>query len=251
LNRTLFGGRVEDFIIAIPARISSTRLPEKPLRILCGKPLIGWVIESCLKITKNVLVATDDGRVKKTSEEFGAKAVITSPEHPSGTDRIFEAVRNLEFKYVVNVQGDEPFVKPIHILPIVEALKNGEEYATIAVRSKNEEEVKNPNNVKVVVDKNSHGIYFSRSVIPHPRDGRIEPKNYLKHIGIYGYTKESLGKFVSWKEGFLERIEKLEQLRIIENGCKIHVSIVSESAFGIDTEEDLRKAAEKIERGEV
>ena len=242
---------MKEFLIAIPARISSTRLPEKPLRILCGKPLIGWVVESCLKITKNVLVATDDERVKKVAEKFGAKAVITSPEHPSGTDRVFEAVRDLDFKYIVNVQGDEPFVKPIHVLPVVKALRNGEEYATIAVRFEDEEEVKNPNNVKVVVDKNSHGIYFSRSVIPHPRDGRIEPKNYLKHIGIYGYTKESLQKFVSWEGSFLEKTEKLEQLRIIENGYKIHVSIVSEGTFGVDTEEDLRKAAEKIERGEV
>ncbi|ADY73369.1 3-deoxy-manno-octulosonate cytidylyltransferase [Desulfurobacterium thermolithotrophum DSM 11699] len=242
---------MKKFLIAIPARIKSNRLPEKPLRLLCGKPLIAWVVESCLKITENVLVATDDLRVKKIAEKFGAKAVMTSPSHPSGTDRIFEAVKDLEFEYIVNVQGDEPFVKADHVLPIVGALQKGEEYATIAVRFNNEEEILNPNNVKVVVDKHNHAIYFSRNVIPYPRDGRIQIGNYLKHIGIYGYTKNSLQKFVSWNEGFLERIEKLEQLRIIENGKKIYVSVVSEGSFGIDTEEDLKKAAEKLERGEV
>lgn len=242
---------MENFIIVIPARLRSTRLPGKPLKRLGSKPLIGWVVESCLKITKNVLVATDDKRVKMVVEKFGAKAIITSSEHPSGTDRVFEAVKNSKFKYIVNVQGDEPFVKPIHVLPIVEALRRGEIYATVAVRFKRKEDVINTNNVKVILDRDFHAIYFSRSVIPHPRNGRIEAENYLKHIGIYGYTKESLQRFVSWKEGFLEKVEKLEQLRIIENGCKIHVSITSKDTLGIDTEEDFRMASEKIERGEV
>ncbi|MEO2069486.1 MAG: 3-deoxy-manno-octulosonate cytidylyltransferase [Desulfurobacteriaceae bacterium] len=242
---------MEDFLIAIPARISSTRLPEKPLRTLKGKPLIGWVVEACLKITKNVLVATDDEKIKEVAENFGAKAVLTSKNHKSGTDRIFEAVKDLPFKYIVNVQGDEPFVKSFHVLSIVDALERGEQFATIATHFSLEEEVKDPNNVKVVIDRNSYAIYFSRSVIPFPRDGKLTVSNYLKHVGIYGYTKEALEKFVSWDEGFLEKIEKLEQLRIIENGCKIKVSIVEEPTFGIDTEEDLKKALEKLEKGEV
>jgi 3-deoxy-manno-octulosonate cytidylyltransferase (CMP-KDO synthetase) len=243
------GGGVEDFLIAIPARIRSSRLPEKPLKELCGKPLIVWVVEACRRITDNVLVATDSKKVASVVRGCGVEAVLTPSELPSGTDRIWEAVKNLDVNYIVNVQGDEPFVKPEHVLPIVEALKSGEEYATVATPFKSLEEVQNPNNVKVIRDKNGHAIYFSRSVIPFVRDGELPPSNYLKHIGIYGYTKEALRRFVSWPEGFLERAEKLEQLRILENGYKIHVSVVESSLVGIDTYEDLKKA-EKILKGE-
>jgi 3-deoxy-manno-octulosonate cytidylyltransferase (CMP-KDO synthetase) len=241
---------VENFLIAIPARIRSSRLPEKPLRELCGKPLIVWVVEACKRITKNVLVATDSEKVADVVKECGVKAVLTPAELPSGTDRIWEAVKELNVNYVVNVQGDEPFVKPEHVLPIVRALKKGEEYATIATPFQSSEEVKNPNNVKVVCDKNGHAIYFSRSVIPFARDGKLPSSKYLKHIGIYGYTKEALKRFVSWPQGFLEKAEKLEQLRILENGYKIHVSVVESSLVGIDTYEDLKKA-EKILKGEI
>ena len=239
-----------DFLIAIPARIRSTRLPEKPLRELCGKPLIVWVVEACRRVTDNVLVATDSERVARVVRECGVEAVLTPPELPSGTERVWEAVKELDVDYIVNVQGDEPFVKPEHVLPIVEALKKGEEYATVATPFRSFDELQDPNNVKVVRDRKGHAIYFSRSVIPFVRDGNLSPGNYLKHVGVYGYTKEALKRFVGWPQGFLERAEKLEQLRILENGYKIHVSVVENSPLGIDTYEDLKKA-EKVLKGEV
>ncbi len=240
-----------DFLIAIPARIGSKRLPRKPLRKLAGKPLILWTLEACLRITENVVVATDDEEVAAVVKEAGGMAVITSSDLPSGTDRVYAAVKNLGFDIVINVQGDEPFVRKEHVLPVVESVRSGNEYATVAVPFSNFEKVEDPSNVKVVTDNMNYALYFSRSVIPFFREGAESPSLYLKHIGIYGYTLDSLSRFVSWEEGRLERTERLEQLRILENGYRIHVSVVESEPFGIDTERDLEVAEEMIRRGEV
>lgn len=241
---------MEDLIVVIPARMGSTRLPGKPLRELSGKPLIAWVVEAVKKVVPNVAVATDSEEVVEVSERAGAKGILTPSELPSGTDRVYHAAKNLPFKYIINVQGDEPFIKREHIVPVYEGLKRGYKFTTVATPFKKAKEVKDPSKVKVVLDKEGRALYFSRSLIPFTRDGEIKPENYLKHIGIYGFTKESLKEFVSWETGKLEKLEKLEQLRILENGGEIFVSVVEHDSFGVDTEEDL-KLAEKLVKGEV
>ena len=241
---------MEDLVVVIPARMGSTRLPGKPLRELCGKPLIARVVEAVKRVVPNVVVATDSEEVARVSEKAGAKGILTPAELPSGTDRVYHAARNLSFRYVINVQGDEPFIKREHIVSVYEGLKRGYRFTTAATPFRNLKDVKDSSKVKVVLNREGRALYFSRSPIPFSRDGEIKPENYLKHIGIYGFTKESLERFVSWKEGRLERIEKLEQLRILENGEEIYVSVVEHDSFGVDTEEDL-KLAEKMVKGEV
>jgi len=240
---------VEDFVIVVPARLGSKRLPEKPLRLLKGKPLILRTVESCLKISKNVIVATDSEKVKEVLDKLNVRVTITPSNLPSGTDRVYEAVKNLKVKYIVNVQGDEPFVKEEHVLPVVEALIKGKaQFTTAAAPFSSIEEAKSPHNVKVVRDKSGYALYFSRSLIPYPRESGF--RKFLKHVGIYGYTKEALKRFVTWKKGTLEEVEKLEQLRILENGEKIFVADVPFAPFGIDTEEELKKAEKLLEKGE-
>jgi len=236
-----------DFLIVIPARMGSRRLPGKPLRKLLGKTLIEWVFDAARKITDNVVVATDSDDIASVIRRAGGEAVITSSDHPSGTDRVAEAVKLVggEFDYIVNVQGDEPFVEAEHLFPVVERLRGGDRFSTVATKFSSFEDVKNPANVKVVLDRKGYALYFSRSRIPFDRDGFSSPDNYLRHIGIYGFRKDALFEFVSWDVGFLEKTEKLEQLRILEHGEKIAVSIVKNLGVGVDTEEDI-KIAEKL-----
>ncbi|SMP02973.1 3-deoxy-manno-octulosonate cytidylyltransferase (CMP-KDO synthetase) [Desulfurobacterium pacificum] len=240
---------MEEFVIVIPARLGSTRLPRKPLQQLKGKPLIVRTAESCLKITEKVIVATDGREVAKALKGVDVEVVMTPSELPSGTDRVFEAVKDKNVKYIINVQGDEPFVKKEHVLPVAKALFEGKaEFATVAVPFSSLEDVQSPHNVKVVRDKNKYALYFSRSLIPFPRDEKLDVSIFLKHVGIYGYTKEALERFVSWNRGKLEEIEKLEQLRILENGEKIYVADAPSAPFGIDTAEDLKKAEKILEK---
>ncbi|RUM91691.1 MAG: 3-deoxy-manno-octulosonate cytidylyltransferase [Thermovibrio sp.] len=241
---------MEDLLVVIPARIGSQRLPEKPLRKICGKPLIGWVIEAVKRVTTNVLVATDSEGVLNVALKLGVRGKLTPSELPSGTDRVYYAAKEESFPFIVNVQGDEPFVDREHIEAVYRALKAGAPFSTVATPFKSIGDVKDPSMVKVVLDKRGRALYFSRSPIPYVRDGEIKPEDYLKHIGIYGYRKEALERFVNWKRGKLEELEKLEQLRILENGEQIYVSIVEKDSFGVDTEEDLKRA-EKILCGEV
>ncbi len=234
-----------DFLIVIPARLGSKRLPNKPLVKVAGLPLIVHVFRAARRITDNILVATDSEEVVEIITLEGGKAVLTPSDLPSGTDRIAHAVKGMDVKFIVNVQGDEPFVSRKHVLPVVESLRKGNAFSTVAVRICDEKEVSDPNVVKVVVDENGYALYFSRSPIPYRREGE---GYYLKHVGIYGYTKDALLRFVSWEQGKLEQIECLEQLRILEKGERIFVNIVSDYCLGVDTVEDLRRV-EEILRG--
>ncbi len=229
-------------VIIIPARYGSTRLPGKPLAILWGKPLIQHVYERAVSSGIKAYVATDHEEVFKTVEAFGGKAVMTSPEHKCGTERLAEAASILglaEEDIVINLQGDQPLFPPEYFTPLVEPLlKEEAEMSTLATPFKNYQEVENPNRVKVVVNKNGKALYFSRSPIPYIRDESPEFP-YLKHIGVYAYRAGFLKKFVNLPEGRLEKLEKLEQLRALEHGYEIAVRVVEADFPEVDTPEDL------------
>jgi 3-deoxy-manno-octulosonate cytidylyltransferase (CMP-KDO synthetase) len=226
----------------IPARYSATRLPGKPLADICGKPLIQYVYEQAkkAKFLEDVIVATDDERILEAVEKFGGKAVMTSPSHPSGTDRCAEVARKIDCDFVINIQGDEPLIPPEVIDKVAEALKEStdETPMTSAATIASEEERENSNVVKVVTDQKGIALYFSRSPIPFYRNP-IAPT--LRHIGIYGYRKDFLLKFVSLPQTPLERTESLEQLRALEHGFRIKIVLVDYSPVGVDTPEDLER----------
>jgi len=226
----------------IPARYSATRLPGKPLADICGKPLIQYVYEQARKskLLEDVIVATDDERILEAVEKFGGKAVMTSPTHPSGTDRCAEVARKIDCDFVINIQGDEPLIPPEVIDKVAEALMESDEEIpmTSAATLANKEERENSNVVKVVTDQKGIALYFSRSPIPFYRNP-VAPT--LRHIGIYGYRKDFLLKFVSLPQTPLEKTESLEQLRALENGFRIKIVLVDYSPVGVDTPEDLER----------
>jgi len=244
-------------ICVIPARYGSTRFPGKPLAFLKNKPIIQHVYERAKssKMIDEVFVATDDSRILHTVESFGGKAIMTSSKHPSGTDRIAEAVDKLlkegynlqESSIVINLQGDEPLIKKEMIDQLIDLMKNeNDSIGTLAKRIEKEDDFFNPNIVKVVFDKNGYALYFSRSPIPFDREKFIKgfsKNNFMyKHIGIYGYNVRILKNFVGLPMSRLEEIESLEQLRALENGIKIKVGLTEYDSFGIDTPEDLEVA---------
>lgn len=241
----------------IPARYGSTRFPGKVLAYLHGKPVIQHVYERAKKseLIDEVFVATDDRRIFETVETFGGKAIMTSERHPSGTDRIAEAIDKLiQYGYnlkddsiIINLQGDEPLIRVEMIDELVELMKEGSDFiGTLARKIEKEEEFKNPKIVKVVFDSQGYALYFSRCPIPFDRQkftASYSVNEYMyKHIGIYGYRVEILRKFVSFPPSRLEQIECLEQLRALENGIKIKIRITEYDSFGIDTPEDLEVA---------
>ena len=241
------------FIAVIPARYASTRFPGKPLAILGGKTVIERVYEQVSKVIDEVYVATDDERIRQTVEGFGGKAVMTSPDHKSGTDRIEEAVEIIgtDADVVVNVQGDEPFIHESQIRTVCECFND--EATQIATLGKpfgrtpsDIDAIENPNSPKIAVSKNGYALYFSRSVIPFCRGKQREswPESfpYLKHIGLYAYRREVLHEVTLLPQGELEKAESLEQLRWLENGYKIQVGTTDIETVGIDTPEDLAKA---------
>ncbi|GLI52541.1 3-deoxy-manno-octulosonate cytidylyltransferase [Thermodesulfovibrio yellowstonii] len=244
-------------ICVIPARYGSTRFPGKPLAFLKNKPIIQHVYERAKssKMIDEVFVATDDSRILHTVESFGGKAIMTSSKHPSGTDRIAEAVDKLlqegynlqESSIVINLQGDEPLIKKEMIDQLIDLMKNeNDSIGTLAKRIEKEDDFFNPNIVKVVFDKKGYALYFSRSPIPFDREKFIKgfsKNNFMyKHIGIYGYNVRILKNFVGLPMSRLEEIESLEQLRALENGIKIKVGLTEYDSFGIDTPEDLEVA---------
>ena len=230
--------------VIIPARFASTRLPAKPLHLIAGKPLIQHVWERCAKAkgVDAVIVATDDMRIAECAFAFGAEVAMTSPMHRSGTDRVAEVAKKLSgFSHVINVQGDEPMVDPVVVakLAAVMTKDRGIEMITSASVFAPDDDLMNPNMVKVVLDREKNGLYFSRSPIPFVRADGVRPSFY-RHQGIYGYTTKFLLQFVKWKPGILEQAESLEQLRALENGAKIRVVLAKQAAVSVDTAEDVR-----------
>ncbi len=237
----------------IPARWGATRFEGKVLANLLGKPVIQHVWENAkrAKTLDDLIVACDDERILKVVQKFGGKAVYTSPDQPSGTDRIAEVVNPIDVRIAVNIQGDEPLIKPIMIDSLVLALEDEKvaQMATIIKKVDDGEELMNSNVVKVVVDKNGYALYFSRYAIPYNRTGETDPKKrpvYYKHIGLYAYTKDFLFTLRSLPVSLLENAEKLEQLRVLENGYKIKTVETKFDTVGIDRPEDLRRAEEEL-----
>ena len=231
-------------IAVIPARYASTRFPGKVLADLGGKPILRHVWERTKRSKADtVLIAVDDPKVFEAARAFGADVVMTSPNHPSGSDRIWEAVRERDAEVIINVQGDEPFVKPQVIDALIDAMSDAgaPDMATVAVPCPRAEFADNPNMVKVVMSADSYALYFSRSMIPFLRTGGTEMETF-RHWGIYAYRREALARFVSLPEGNLEKCEKLEQLRALENGMRIKVIRTVYQSVGIDTPEELEKA---------
>ncbi len=237
--------------VIIPARWGSTRFPGKPLHFIAGKPLIQHVWEKCCraKSVSQVIVATDDTRIAEAAFGFGAEVAMTSPNHPSGTDRIAEVAKKLKkITHVLNVQGDEPLIDPSLINRLGRELTRDPTIKMITAASRFEDEAafENPNVVKVVLDQKSNALYFSRSAIPYNRDTMESAPRY-RHQGIYGYSRKLLLQFVRWKPTPLEQCEKLEQLRALEHRVKIRVMLTDHTAIGVDTPEDAEKAAKLLE----
>ena len=241
----------------IPSRYGSTRLPGKALKPILGKPMIQRVHEQVSRARglSAVYVATDDERIARLVESFGGKAVMTSPEHPSGTDRLAEAVARLEADIVVNIQGDQPFVDPLMIEELVQPLLDDPslQMSTLIHALTREGSVTDPSVVKVVVDRDGNALYFSRSLIPYPRE-KIAHSVY-EHIGLYAYRKEFLIAFTKLAPTTLEQVESLEQLRALEHGYRIRAvetKCVDDelSGFSIDTPKDIEQAEAMLrERG--
>ncbi|WCP66066.1 3-deoxy-manno-octulosonate cytidylyltransferase [Vibrio tubiashii] len=238
------------FTVVIPARYQSTRLPGKPLADICGKPMIQWVYEQAIQAgADKVIVATDDSRVEQVVEAFGGQVCMTSPNHESGTERLAEVVERMAIPddhIIVNVQGDEPLIPPSIITQVAENLANSQApMSTLAVEISDEAEVFNPNAVKVLTDKDGYAMYFSRATIPWDRDSfaddaKIIKQPLMRHIGIYAYRAGFINTYINWEPTALEKIECLEQLRVLWYGEKIHVEVAKEApAAGVDTPEDL------------
>ena len=243
-------------VIIIPARLDSSRLPKKVLLDLKGKTVLQRVYEQCLKVKNvdGVYIATDSIEIKEVCETFTDKVVITKSTHQSGTDRIGEAVSAIACDIVINVQGDEPFIEPSLIEALVNSFSNSEISMSSAMsKINNVKDLQNSNVVKVVVDSQNNALFFSRSMLPFPRDVKeistsnkvLEKCQFFRHIGIYGYRKEFLLHYINMKQSPLEKIEKLEQLRALENGFKIKMIETDSSLMGIDTREDYEEALKK------
>lgn len=248
-----------NFIAIIPARYASSRFPGKPLAEMKGKLMIQRVYEQVRQAVDEVWVATDDERILNAVESFGGKAVMTSAEHRSGTDRIEEAYRKIgkKFDVVINVQGDEPFIHPKQIESLKQCFdRNDVQLATLVKSFKKEdgcEALFNPNTPKVIVNEYNEAIYFSRSVIPYLRDVKqdewLENHIFYKHIGMYAYRSDILPQITRIKQTSLERAESLEQLRWIQNGYRIRVGYTDIETIGIDTPEDMERALQALAIG--
>lgn len=240
---------MNNVIIVIPARYGSTRFPGKPLAELQGKPIIQWVYEACKKANcGKVIIATEDERITSAAASFGAKAVMTSADCQSGTDRIYQATKGLGADYVINVQGDEPFVQPETIKAVVELVKNDDktDISTACMPVTDADIINNPNHVKAVLAKDMRALYFSRSPIPYKREKTPESEKapYYLHCGIYGYKIKALEQFVKLPVSPLENLEKLEQLRALEAGMTIKSALINKAGPAIDTPADLERAKE-------
>jgi 3-deoxy-D-manno-octulosonate cytidylyltransferase len=231
-------------IAVIPARFASTRFPGKPLALLAGKPMILHVLEAVQKtaLFNDVLVATDDERIFQVVQNAGGKAVLTSSNHQSGSDRIAEVVKNLDVDIIFNVQGDEPFISGQALKDLRQTFEDESvQVASLMHEISDLSDICNPNMVKVVCAQNGDALYFSRSAIPFDRDAKTD-FSFWKHVGVYAYRKSALLQFVSLPQGTLEKVESLEQLRLLENGIAIRMIPTTYTGMGIDTPADLQKA---------
>lgn len=235
----------------IPARYGATRFPAKLMQDLCGKPVIVHTYERVAdtRLFDEVYVVTDDDRIEKVIREVGGKVIRSKKEHNSGSDRLAEASRDLDVDIIVNVQGDEPFTDKENLQKVIDIfakdLTKSIAVASLMERITDPDDIANPNNVKVVVNKFGEALYFSRNVIPFPRDPNTKV-SYYKHIGIYAYRKEALQQFTELPPSLLEETEKLEQLRYLENGFKIRLALTDIPTIGIDTPEDLERARKRL-----
>ena len=238
-------------IAVIPARYASTRLPFKLMQDLVGQTVILRTYQAALhtNLFSDVFVVTDSEIIFNEIINHKGKAILSKKNHESGSDRIAEAIENIDTDIVFNIQGDEPFIQKNQLEPIINAFKKDTnksiDVVSLMMKISNKEEINNPNNVKVVVDNLSNALYFSRSAIPFLRDNDIIP-NYYKHIGIYAYRKDALLAFSKMNPTILEQSEKLEQLRYLESGKRIRMIETSQTTIGIDTYEDLEKARDYL-----
>jgi len=245
-------------VAVIPARMASTRLPGKPLLKQTGKYLVQHVYEQVGKAPSvdRVIVATDDQRIVEAVKAFGGEALLTRADHPSGTDRVAEVAASLEpgCEIILNVQGDEPEIEPYSLDRLIDLMRANPDCptGTLACPLPDREQAGDPNCVKVVLDRRGRALYFSRGLIPYPRErksGADEAATWLLHLGVYAYRRPFLLQFASWPPTPLEKIERLEQLRALEHGASIVVGIVDRSAPGIDTPEDYAAFVERSRRG--
>ena len=241
-------------IAMIPARYGATRFPAKLMQDLCGKPVIVHTYQRVkdTQLFDEVYVVTDDDRIEKAISEVGGRVIRSKKEHNSGSDRLAEASQDLPVDIIVNVQGDEPFTNKENLEKVIDIFAKDVD-KTVDVASLMElitepGEIANPNNVKVVVNRQNEALYFSRSVIPYQRADVGVP--YYKHIGIYAYRKAALQRFTELPPSVLEETEKLEQLRYLENGYKIRLALTNISTIGIDTLDDLEKARIRLSKKE-
>jgi 3-deoxy-manno-octulosonate cytidylyltransferase (CMP-KDO synthetase) len=242
-------------LLVIPARYASTRLPAKPLADIAGKPMIQHVWERGrrVKTANDVVVATDDARIVAVVQGFGGQAVLTSASHETGTDRLAEVAAGRDVDVVVNLQGDLPLVTESMIEAVIGPFQDpAVRMATLAREITDPADVYNPNVVKVVMDRQGNALYFSRAAIPHVRnrkDRGLEapmPETFYQHFGLYGYRRDVLLDFARWPPGRLEQLEKLEQLRALEQGCPIRVVVTSERTEEVNTPEDLERVRKFI-----
>ncbi len=236
-------------LVAIPARWGSTRFPGKPLHLIAGRPLVQHVWERCQQCSAvdEVIIATDDERIVESATSFGARAVLTRPDHPSGTDRIAEAAQSFpDHDIIINVQGDEPLISPRLIDELARTLRQEPQIRmiTAAALIQDAAQVTDINVVKVTVDAVGDALYFSRSTIPFVRS-TVPSTAHRRHLGIYGFRRDFLFQFVAWPPSMLEQTESLEQLRALENGTRIRVVMTDDLSPGVDTEEQAR-AVERL-----
>jgi 3-deoxy-manno-octulosonate cytidylyltransferase (CMP-KDO synthetase) len=236
-------------VAVIPARLASTRLPRKALREVAGKFLIGRVYEAVhgARLLDDVIIATDSDEIMEACQRHGWKSQMTSSTHRSGTERVHEMSQSVAADVYLNVQGDEPMTRAEHIAGLIEVMQNPGVHVGTLMTPAASADIDNPSAVKVVTDSARRALYFSRATIPYDR-GRAGSK-YFKHLGFYAYRKPALDRFVALPESSLERSERLEQLRFLENGISIHVAETQYDTIGVDTEEDLRRVEEILRSG--
>ena len=223
-------------VVIVPARMGSSRFPGKPLVDLLGKPMVQWVVERAVdsKVAERVIVATPDSEIIDACKRFGAEAVLTSAQHPTGTDRIAEVAESVEADVYVNVQGDEPLIRPESIAACAQPLLDADSIQMASVYCDcPADEIENPDVVKVVLDGDGYALYFSRSRVPYARNDQTSGAK--KHIGLYSYTRDALAKFSIWPQSPLEMAESLEQLRFLENGVRIKMSEGAGTELAVDT----------------